>query len=525
MVCNKCKNIISESSLTCPYCGNKIVEDYFGYQKVNDVMRIQQEQPRKKDNSGKIVLIVLSAVGGFFCLLCMLLFAFSGFGSSGTDSVTSGISYDAVFDVNNTFVFTVNDSNNYNYNVSVRSESDGVLIDSFQLSSGESKSLNYSNGAYDVIVMQGIRNYICLQMTVSDTCGFNNININFDDRNIITTGIDDVSDVYAGGQQNSSIETSSPSVNQDDEKSDNGQQNNNSANSSQNNSSDTFYALTGINLNSTVDGDAITSISYSKIQTGYKMVIEERDCDTTVTTVYFNSDKLLTEMVVNCMGSITKRSFNYNSNNQLLSEIYEYGNGNSEKIQYTYDSDGNMIKKYCSDTIGSAYEIVYEYDPAGNITKSYYNYPYSSVREYEYCDGVVTYSKCSDNGSLNYEEYYTYNSDLQVTSMRILSYDSGSLQQECRREYVYDGFKLKSVSGMYWENGLISGVPTSKKYTYDSNGNISEIDTEDRYSYTKKFTYTALSTEFMYLLDEYCLKINKCNADYFFFETGVSVLS
>jgi len=82
MVCNRCKNIINENSEKCPHCGMLIRNNPSAMN--NPSVSAVNKPQEKKDNSMKIVLIVMGCLGGlfFFVLLMVLLLSFSGTGPS-----------------------------------------------------------------------------------------------------------------------------------------------------------------------------------------------------------------------------------------------------------------------------------------------------------------------------------------------------------------------------------------------------------------------------------------------------------
>lgn len=528
MVCNKCKNIISESSLKCPYCGNKIAEDYFGYQRAADAVHVRQAQPQKKDNSGKIVLIVLSAVGGLFAIICMLLFAFSGIGGSDFSSGNTGMpAYDAYIEVNNDFEFSVSDDSDEksDYTILVRSLSDD-RTDGFQVSSGETVSKSYSDSDYAVIVMRGYNDIIRINMAVSDTYNFTSIDVDFDDRKILVLGNDGTSGVADGDStdDNDNAEQTTTSVDSQDGGNDgDGQQNNsNSGDSSNNNSSDKFYALTGVSYIPAIENGYTETISYEMTPDGYKMTIDHRDCDGITYSAFFDYDKRLTTVWRYSLGEKIISTYEYDSNNNLIKEIISTPAGNGTIYEYTYNNDGQLTNLYRHGTSGPAHEICYEYS-GPQLQKKYYLNGGLSGYKYDYADGEVseiTYYSTNTN-EVYTKEFFTYNSLKNISSYKEIDYDSstGNSTVVTEYDYIYNGNILNVVGGFKMLGD--ERIDFEKRYSYDNNGNVTKIyENATNYTIEQDFTYSYISAEYDGLLNEFCMKYHEKTMNMHYFGIG-----
>ena len=534
MVCKKCNNIISESSLRCPYCGNKIADDYFGYHKANDIMQLQQSQPKPKDKSGKIVLIVLSAVGGLFSIVCMLLFAFSGFGNSGFQSTGQNSVYDAQFSVNNNFNLSVcNTSSPVSVAVSSAGSND---VGRYDLSDGGSVCLDYPDGIYDVLISKSLSDYIRLQVTVSSSCNFSDLTINYDARQIIVLGNDGVSNIFdsISSDNNSGGNSGDNPVINETTTASNGSQNSGIVNNHQSNYDnssgfdyDRTFLLSGVSVLRSNGTGYTESITYEKDVDGYKMIIKNVNITSgyEYTTAYFNVDKKLIAVeresnydYYGVNGEI-RHEYVYDENGFIKGEYISDADGNGVGYEYQCNADGNIINIYRSGTYGMAQEIVYEYN-GPNVVKKYWLYGGDSEIYYEYDgDRIVKESLySSDSNRIVSEIYYTYDSLNRLTYSKCVNYynnPSGEIESEYF--YTYDGITLSSCTGYEIFSSGKDNYNTT--YGYDDRNNIvSKYEKKPDLTVQTDYKYDYISYEYKGLLEEYCRRFGSSTVEKYYYD-------
>lgn len=183
MKCSKCGNIINDNSISCPYCGQAINEDYFGYRNSEERIRAgHQSQNRPKDNSAKIVLIVISSIIGLFSIV---LFSILLMSSGGSAPVSAQPKYDGSFSITTDAEFKVTDGDNKGEYRFVLSRGDVIYSDTM-LNCGEDYTLSLPEGEYDVVVHQNMTGEkITLHMTVEAECPYTNANLMFDEKQVM----------------------------------------------------------------------------------------------------------------------------------------------------------------------------------------------------------------------------------------------------------------------------------------------------------------------------------------------------
>lgn len=186
MNCPRCGKIISESTLTCPYCKSPIKEDYFGYmQSSRNANEVQYGT--KKNSSSKVVFIVLGVVFSFIALSGVLFLALF---SSGNKSAEP--EYDGNFNISTSFVLSVTDeaySDAFTVCIIPIADNSGnqnnTYMDSYL--QGETISYSLSEGEYNLVIIKSGSDMINLKMTVTQACQYNTVNINYGERQIETT--------------------------------------------------------------------------------------------------------------------------------------------------------------------------------------------------------------------------------------------------------------------------------------------------------------------------------------------------
>ena len=513
MVCNKCRNIISENSIKCPYCGNRTAEDYFGYQRADAMMRAEQAQPKKKDNSAKIILIVLSGIGGLFSILIMLLFAFSGSGSSQNSFGNSTVQYDAVFEVCNDFELIVTGSSLENFYINIASRQLGVS-DTFEVASGSAIGKSYADGVYEVVVMKGLNDGFRIQMTVSSLSEYDRVDIQYDKKQIVTQG-DDVQAEYNSTIHEITTQSGQTVPNE----------NNNQASSSQNNSSsadvngDMFYAISGVVRPENNVGNNSFTVSYEKTCDGYTMTIREA-VDGHGYTVYFDKNKRLSEVCTHDGDRNLSCVFNYDSYGRIISKVVTENEYRGYTIQYTYDSEGRLVSQYRSGTYGMAWEYISEYS-GPQLIRRYEDYTANWVDEFSYGDGRITeISRITKDRSEKYSlREYRYNTDGFITLYRNTAYYNNSVNSLSEYNYNYTGNKIVSISGFDMQDGVKDNF--EKSFVYDNYGNIVKIVRNSDSGVTEEvFTYSYISSEYDGLFDEYCEKFCNHSTEYYLYGTG-----
>lgn len=186
MNCPNCGKIVSDNTLTCPYCRAQIKEDYFGYMQESQKMNSDQHRVHK-NNGSKVVFIVLGCVFGSMIIFSVLFFAlFSGGGRSSTPA------YNGTFSVAPDFAFSVSESGydgDFTIYIIPTSGSAGNQSDRYLDTCFSEDSISYSlpAGEYEMVVMKNFSDMIRLKMVVSQDCQYNTVTLKYGEMQLEAT--------------------------------------------------------------------------------------------------------------------------------------------------------------------------------------------------------------------------------------------------------------------------------------------------------------------------------------------------
>lgn len=537
MLCPKCRRQISDSSLNCCHCGNKIVEDYFGYQKADNAIRMNDSQPKKKDKTGKIILIVLSAVGSLFGIMISLLFAFSGGTGSAGQNTSDSQQFTTKLTVNNSFNLVV-DGSSETYSVRLRSKQTASYSgDQCTVAKGEKRTFDCPEGVYDFYIMKSTSDFIHIELTVSNACLVTDVSVNYDSKQMFLYGEDGTSDVYDYVVENTQpAETTTAQQNQNSS----GSSNTNNIVTNNNATAnyvylpglqyDCEYLLSSVEVTSSNGIIYKEDISYSKDGDGYIMTINNvrSSGDYEYITAYFDSDKKLVRVIRDSSnkyptlhGTITDE-FTYDENGNLISRMTYDDYGNGVGVQYQLDSEGKIINEYREGTFGAAYEKIYSYNE-GKMIHDEYLYSSTSATDYEY-DGdnlIRTVSYEASSGEYYSSDEYTYDNLNRLTYKKTLDlYNSNTGDIESEYNYTYDGITLSAITGYEQFSG--NRTDYSAKFEYDNYNNLINVEENNGgFQTVRKFGYIYDSYEYKGLLEEYCVTARNRPAENEFFRFDI----
>ncbi|MCD7775498.1 MAG: zinc ribbon domain-containing protein [Clostridiales bacterium] len=186
MRCDQCGSIIDDNSISCPYCGKSVGNDYFGYESAARMHQANAEAPAKKDNSVKIVFIILGVLFGIFAIALMAIVMSS---NGADDTSVDAIAYEGSFTVQTDFDFCISDSTSGSeYTIKVSESGSASLTSStYTVDTGETISLSLNEGTYTVVVSRNLTDTVTLEVTASSGSQYNYAELQFDNGQIQLT--------------------------------------------------------------------------------------------------------------------------------------------------------------------------------------------------------------------------------------------------------------------------------------------------------------------------------------------------
>ncbi|MBQ7962561.1 MAG: hypothetical protein IJ289_08160 [Clostridia bacterium] len=522
MVCNRCKNRVSDNALKCPRCGNKLQEDYFNAAHRSNISvnkpAVNNVQSQNMNNKSKTLIIVFSVIAGvfalvFFGVLIVLL-------TSSVMSDHNDIDYDAKFEVNNDFAMSISDDSDSKYYIRIynQDKDDG---EAFELKADKIKNKSFRDGIYNLIVMKDSDDFLRFEMTVISDCDNDSIEINYDKKKVYVSYSEDKEDDEQTSGQEKDDETTAPA-----ETNLNNPDNGNMTNSAQNNSSvsnnseNGFYAL--VRCHNDHEYGSNETISYSREPDGYKLVYTITDYEPSTYSVYFDNQKRISRIINEYYDVVTMTNFTYDHNSKLTSKSQSDNQGYGRTIFYEYDEYGNLTtEKHYLDN-GTSYNYYYEYSGP----QLQHKYDINGGNEewyYKYGDGnLIEIKHVSNGGAYCDREIFTHDVFHSMTSyIQYETVDSGKEVVCNKHEYTYKNNRLVSVSGQEYD--VDSTVPFERKYSYDNNGNISRCVYNTQVtmaSHTKTYEYSYISDEYYGLLDQFIEHTFGCTTDFYFYSIG-----